>query len=161
MPSASPPRRAPRRARGLTATPARPGRVRPGRGRRWGQAASPPLRSPCPHLEGRPGPAAGAALPRGPGGGRATAAAAASPPSPWKRGAGPRRGHVDLHAEAGTGGDGPARRLRARARPPPRRVTVLAPPRLLPAATSTAAARHCPAHPQPSRQDAVRRHFVH
>lgn len=129
MPSSSPPRRAPRRAWVLTATPAHRGGVQPGWGRPRGQAAPLSPHSPCTHLEDRPGPVAGATLPRGPGSGRA--AAAASPRSPWKRGAEPHRGHADLHAEAGTGGDGTARRLRPHGCPPDRRVTALAPPQLL------------------------------
>lgn len=70
-----------------------------------------------------PGPREAAALPPQP-----------SPPSPWKRGARPRRGHADLHAEEGTARPGDCGRLPAgRAGNGPRPTAAPAPPPVPPA----------------------------
>lgn len=70
-----------------------------------------------------PGPREAAALPPQP-----------SPPSPWKRGARPRRGHADLHAEEGTARPGDCARLPAgRAGNGPRPTAAPAPPPVPPA----------------------------
>lgn len=139
----------------LTATPAQRGGLRAG-GRRRRQATSPPPHSPCAHLEGRPGPEAGDALLRGPSNGPAAASkAAAAPPSPWKRGVGPHRGHADLQTEEGTAR--PRGCGRAAALPAAQRAVILPllqSPRPIPPAARPARRRRSPSAERPARSTA-------